>query len=283
MIESEKMNENMAASKIQRIFKKYINKTFTDPIYNIETPIKFLVKLPIQNSNNFFYFNIISLIQWLNISIEFINPINNIPFSTKHINIIKNKAKKFNIEFNNSSNESSKNTHIPTIFKNVNNNIIENQKIIKQIKIDEEELINQAMIGNIEGVRDIVLKNWENIQSDKFNINTKSNNDFNLLNKENWTIRKFTPLMIASYLGFSDIVIFLLEYGADYDLCEIAHGFNAFHLACISDNINIMCDLKMYGININNKSIHDIDNHPPMNTFEFFNLLQKTDILSIFE
>jgi ankyrin repeat protein len=275
------MNENIAASKIQKVFRKYINKTFIDPIYSSETPIKFLIKLPIPNSNNFFIFNIQSLIEWFNISKELINPINNMPFNYSQINIIKKKANKLGLNIN-KLNNLNKNIEEINVVKDDGYQI--NKKIIETIKSDELQLIHFAQIGSIDDVRNIILKNWDNIQSDKFNINTKSNSEFNIVSlKNNWKINNFTPLMIASYFGFEDIVTFLLEYGADYDICESSHGFNAFHLALINNNYNVMALLSIYGINLKKKTIHNVGNNTLFDTFDFAISLEKYEILSIFE
>jgi ankyrin repeat protein len=303
--------EEYSAIKIQKWFKKYLdNKIFIDPIYQIQTPFKFVIKLPMHNSNNFFYFNIHTLVEWINIRGEPINPINNLQFSKTEIDLIKNKANKLNIQINIKKHifYSSGGTHESDIDNDENNDdnddnehpyqahiqaqqqahqaqLEAHQKIMKQIKEDEEELIQSAMIGYIDGVRDIILKNWDNIYSDKFNLNTKSSVPFNLYEHPNWTINNFTPLMIASYLGYQDIVAYLLENGCEVDAYESSYGLNAFQLALINNQILIMNLLKLYGTNTEINNIHNLfdDINHKINSISLASKLDKIDILNLIE
>jgi len=300
----DNFKKKYAAVKIQKWFKKYLdNKTFIDPIYQIETPFKFLIKIPMLNSNNFFYFNIHTLIEWINIRGEPINPINNIQFSKNQIELIKNKANKFNIEIKIKKHifYSSGGTYESDIESDIgsdndNNSYIQQQQTYQEqlqamqqaqqkIKDDENELIQFSIIGYFDGVRDIILKNWDNIYSDKFNLNTRSNEPFNLYEHNNWTIKSFTPLMIASYLGYNDIVAYLLENGCEVDAYESSYGFNAFQLALINNQINIMSLLKLYGTNTESNNIFNIfdDINHKINSVSLAIKLDKLDILNLIE
>jgi ankyrin repeat protein len=302
--------EEYAAIKIQKWFKKYLdNKTFIDPIYQNEIPFKFVVKLPMHNSNNLFFFNIHTLVEWINIRGEPINPINNLQFSKSEIELIKNKANKLNIDIKIKKHifYSSGGTYESDIDNELNNdsdNESNNddyqqqeyqaqilatqeayQKLMKQIKDDENELIQYSIIGYFDGVRDIILKNWEHIYSDKFNLNTRSNEQFNLYEHSNWTIQNYTPLMIASYLGHHDIVAYLLENGCEVDAYESSYGFNAFQLALINNQILVMNLLKLYGTNIEFNNIHNLfdDINHRINSVSLASKLDKIDILNLIE
>lgn len=305
------MDENKisAAIKIQKWFKKYLdNKTFIDPIYQNETPFKFIIRLPMQNSNNFFNFNINTLIEWINIRGEPINPINNMQFSKSELELIKNKANKLNIEikFNKHMFYSSGGTYESDIDNDDSDNeqmspeqIAQqqayqeqlqaqqeaHQKNMKQIKDEEMELIQYSIIGYLDGVRDIILKNWDNIYSDKFNLNTKASEPFNLYEHTNWTINNYTPLMIASYLGHQDIVAYLLENGCDVDSCESSYGLNAFQLALINSQIPVMNLLKLYGTNTEINNIHNLfdDVNHKINSESLAIKLDKIEILNLLE
>jgi ankyrin repeat protein len=305
-------NNKYAAIKIQKWFKKYLdNKTFIDPIYQNETPFKFIIRLPMQNSNNFFNFNIYTLIEWINIRGEPINPINNLQFSKSELELIKNKANKLNIEIklnkhlfyssggtyesdidNNSDNDSDDEQMSPEQIAQqqayqaqLQAQLEAQQKIMKQIKDDEMELIQYSMIGYLDGVKDIILKNWDNIYSDKFNLNTKSAEPFNLYEHTNWTINNYTPLMIASYLGHQDIVAYLLENGCEIDTFESSYGLNAFQLALINSQIPVMNLLKLYGTNTDINNIHHLfdDFNEKINSITLAIKLDKLDILNLLE
>jgi hypothetical protein len=299
----------VAANKIKKWFKNISeNKTFIDPIYQIETPYKFIIKLPMEKSNNLFCFNINTLVEWINIRGEPINPINNIKFSKKQFELIKNKANKLNLEikFNKHIFYSSGGTHDSDLNNDSDNEsydeqmsteqiaqqqaqlqaqLLAQQELMKKIKDDEMELIQYSMIGYFEGVRDIILKNWDNIYSDKFNLNTKSNEPFILYEHPNWTIQNYTPLMIASYLGHQDIVAYLLENGCEIDTFESSYGLNAFQLALINSQIPIMNLLKLYGTNTEVNNIYNLfeDINHKINSVSLAIKLDKFDIFNITE
>lgn len=226
--------------------RKYIQiPSPIDPLYRIAYKEKYHIRLVEWPSNQkkpcVWHFNIITLVDWLNISRNWNNPMTNCLFLNRTIDKIVEYLEKNNIR---------KKLKIPVIYN-------QNEPKPKKMKLAKQEtnngkiyldLLQQLVIQNKEeDVFNLLHNNYDKIATDYFKIDS----DFEMsLTVEDEIINPVGILHIAVFLGRKEIVNHLSYYGCNLDKKIGEQQYTPLHIAAILDYVEIGELLKMYGANL---------------------------------
>ena len=221
-----------------------------DPIYREVYDEKYrfrLVEWPVDvKKANVWHFNILSLVEWLNTSKEWVNPMTNCLFLNRSIDRIvsfvneRNIRRRLKIKVRYNEKEVKK---IKMNSNYVSNEINSNGQIYLNL------LVDTIKNNDVDGNYNLLENNYDKIESDYFKIN----NDLNLeiyLEKTKEKVSPIGALHLAVFYGNCDIVHNLLYFGIDYDKKCGNNGYTALHLSAILNLSQIGKYLTMYGANM---------------------------------
>lgn len=222
-----------------------------DPLYRIPYDEKYHFRLVEWHINTkkpcIWHFNIITLIDWINVSKGWINPMTNCLFLNNSIDNI--------IKFTNSLNTKKKikikpiyNSKEPAIKKALHQEQSENGTIYMDL------LIKSVMEGNETDCFNLLNNNYSKIESDYFKIDSDIHKIIEINNEEIYPVG---ILHYATFLKNKDIVHHLLYFGCNLEKKVGKNGYTALHLAAILNLPEIGGLIKMYGGNINSECIYN--------------------------
>lgn len=268
------MWKNYQASKIQYFYRKFVKcprdnetlckiKLFSNhtsypspspsksksKYIEIPSPVDPLYRIPYEEKNHFrllewnpkpmvWHFNILTLIEWLNISKEMINPMTNCLFMNKSIDKILEFLEKKNLR------------------KKLKVKIAYNHKEFTPKKIVcapsyvggaiYMDLLIKSIIDNDEGACfNLLNNNYEKIVQDYFKIDEDINKSINILGKN---ISPVGALHFAISKMNKDIVHHLIYYGCNLE--KKSQGYTPLHIAAILNQPQLGILLKLYGANL---------------------------------
>ena len=255
-IKCDRVTDKLCKIKLPRLIgKKVKNKTLMilaplDPLYRVGYDEKYRFRLVEWNDKaSIWHFNILSLIDWLNISKSWINPMTNCLFMNKSLDkiidfISRNKIKrklKLNIKYN--EDEIGYKKALIPLTVNINDGSAYMELLISNIKTNDENTCYTLLSSN-----------YDKIESDYFKINDYINEPIYLLNE---AIFNVTALHLAVYYGNKTIVHHLLYFGSSVDIMIGLNCYTALHLAAILNYSGIGKLLVMYGSNIMDECYYD--------------------------
>ena len=222
--------------------RKYIEiPSPIDPIYRTPYEEKYhfkLIEWPINAKKAcVWHFNIISLIEWLNTSKEWINPMTNLSFLNSSIN----KILKF-VEVNNIK----KKLKIKPKF-NPNEKKIIKEKSEPHSQIYLQLLIKCIIESNENDCFNLLNNNYDKIESDYFKIDEYVNKEIEIPGEK---ISPISPIHLAIAMNNKNIVHHLLYYGCDLEKKCGKGKYTPLHLAGIYGYGEIGKLIKIYGGNL---------------------------------
>ncbi len=223
--------------------RKYINiSSPIDPIYRTAYDEKHHIRLVEWPHNSrkpcVWHFNILSLIEWLNVSKVWNNPMTNCLFLNKTIDLI--------IDFIN-RNQIRRKLKIPAIYnqnepKGKKMNVVVAKKINGKLYLDL--LLKLVVENEEEECFKLLHNNYDKISKDYFKIDDDVEMTITINNEK---IERVGILHLAVYLGRIEIVNHLCYFGCDLEKKIGQQGYTALHLAAIMNNVAMGQLLKNYG------------------------------------
>ena len=210
-----------------------------DPLYRIPYDEKYHFRLVEWNNNKaaIWHFNIKSLIEWLNISKDWINPMTNCVFQNKSVIKIIDYANK---------------NHLQKKLKlRANFNVIE-KKEVKSVPQVTGEVYLDLLVKSIDENNEsdcfnILNNNYDKIESDYFKIDNNIDKSITINDD------LITPIGVIHYAimkNNKDILHHLLYYGCNINKTCGKGKYTAMHLAAIMNRVEMGKLLKMYGSDI---------------------------------
>lgn len=296
------MLKNYSAVKLQSFYKKFIKcdrddeeiskikvvvcnngksrnrikkiKSPIDPIYRIPYDEKYRIRIiekPYgERRYNVWHFNINSLIEWLNVAKEWINPMTNCLFLNKTQDNIfdfieHNRTKrKLRIKkiYNRNEKGYRKKKYNPVSY--VSTGIDKLSMLLKYVKeSDEKNCFN------------FLEKNYQLIEDNKLDLDSDINETIFLDNFSS-SINPVGLLHLAVAGGNKSIVSQLIYYGCNINKKCGDYGFNVMHLCAILDNIGMAKLLLQFGMTLDDVCVIDDDF---CSVFEICEILQHYDFL----
>jgi len=227
-----------------------------DPIYRDAYDEKYRIRLvewPMDvRKGNIWHFNILSLVDWLNTSKEWVNPMTNCIFLNRTIDKIvsfmeeRNIRKKLKLKVKYNKKEVKK--------IKINSNYVSNE--INNGNMYMNLLVNTIKNGDVNGNYNLLENNYDKIESDYFNMNGDLNMEI-YLERTKEIVNPIGALHLAVFYGNCDIVHNLLYFGVDYNKKCGDSGFTALHLSAILNFGQIAKYLVMYGANMEDTCIFE--------------------------
>lgn len=219
-----------------------------DPLYRIPYDEKYHIRLVEWHQKMkkpcVWHFNIQTLIDWLNINKEWINPMTNCLFLNRTIDKIIGFINERNIK---------KKLKIKTIYN------YKEQKKLKTINNYDGKIYVDLLIKSIEENSEkdcfnLLNNNYDKIETDYFKIDSDIEKTIEIINE------KITPISALHYAIFKknrDIAHHLMYFGSNLEKKCGQSGYTALHLAAILNLPEIGILIKMYGGNINEECIFE--------------------------
>jgi len=259
------MWENYRATIIQNFYKKFIkcprdkskmckikilNKmkkiaSPIDPLYRTTFDDKYLIRMiewhPNQRKACVWHFNIISLIEWLNICKEWINPMTNCLFLNKSIDRIlefiemKKIRRKLRLNVKYNKNEKTVNKKLKIA------------KVEPDGKIYMDLLVKTIDENKEKDCYNLLHNNYDKIESDYFKIDEDIKKEETILGEK---IGYMGVLHYGIIRNRKDIVHHLIYFGCNLEKKMSTSNYRAIHLAAIFNLVDIGYLLKIYGADL---------------------------------
>lgn len=222
------------------------------PLYRTAYDEKYRFRLVEWHSNQkkacVWHFNILNLLDWLNISREWTNPMTNCLFLNSSIDKILDFIKKKNIK---------KKLKLPIKY-NLKETVL---KIVKS-KYEEGTIYMDLLVKSVlqskdDEVFNLLNNNYDKIESDYFKIDGDIDYELNI---EGETINPLGILHLAISKNQKNICHHLMYYGCNLEKTIGKNKYTPLHLAAIYNLPEIGHLLKIYGANIYAECI--LDNNP---------------------
>lgn len=184
------------------------------------------------------HFNINTLVDWLNVSKKWINPLTNCLFMNRSIDRIllyleRNGIGRLKIKPIYNENEK------PVVIK-VKKLLGNSKEILKMEKYIEE--------GDEKGFEDYLKKNYWKIESDMINLNESLLKEI-YVEEIGEKLGKLGLLHLVVLRGNMEMLVSLLYYGVSLEK-RTREGYTAFHLSGMLGNGEVGRLLRMYGANV---------------------------------
>ena len=271
------MWENYGAGKLQNFYRKFIKcereagslskvrifkdgkkrtisiKNPIDPLYRFPYPEKYRIRIvekPFGTKKyNVWHFNINSLIQWLNVSKEWINPLTNCLF----LNATQDKIKKFTEQ-----NKTRRKLKIKVKYnKNEKGYVKKKLKPLTYVSTTMGkwmELINYVKNSDNKDCFNFLNKYYYLIENDKMDLDADINYEITINNE---IINSVGLLHIAINNGDIDMLNQLIYFGCNMSKKCGEKGYTPLHLCAILNNIEMAKILIQYGVSLEETCIFE--------------------------